>query len=1017
MKIGSYASSFIAGSRLAGLVLISILLSTPLSAQQYNFKNYTNEQLPSVNIYSSFQDSKGFMWFATDGGVARFDGYSFTTYTKNDGLGDNEVFDFMEDTRGRLWFQTANGKVSYYKEGVIWNSDTDSTLKAMDSNTAMSCILEDRRGNIWITNLDGIICVKKNGKVRRFSGREINLVYRRFFGPEMDLVHKLFELGQNTFLVADIHGLFKLTFDDSLQNVTDVKRFSYEPTTFHRFMKFQRLNEDEIVFKDDRVLFYGNLATDTFTKMNTFPFGTRILNVSVEDHDIWVGTTDGVVKYDLKTKKQTQAVLSDHAVTSCLRDREGNYWFTTYGHGVFFCTSMNVHCYTKKDGLRTDWVNCLVRDSSNVLWIGYGIGSNGAISYLKKSKLHDILLTNEAAFGGLETLSISFTPRDEVLVSTTMGAYLYRDNIKGVYYEYTRCAVEYPPGNVWMANSGRVYTIPRHAFNKFLIKPDWKTFQQMDSAYLHGRHANIEVKAPTVRPRKIFLTHDRELWIGTDQKLFKAEGDTLTPVGDRSLFTGGINDLLELKDRTLAVATSVDGVVMIKDKLHVKSITMENGLSSNICNAVDIDRDGTIWIGTSNGLNKVSGYPDSIRIEYFNIYDGLLANDITDLQVMNDTVWVASKSGISFFHKDISTRKSAAPLVYIQRMTIGGEPVSLDTRSPMVFKHNQNDVGILYTGLLYSNGDPLLYRYKLHSDDPWRYTRSTSVYLPQLNPDEYEFTVAAQGRFGQWSEEATIRFEINKPVWQSAIFIVSMILITLGLIGWITQAYINLQRKEFQRQHRVTLSELKSLRAQMNPHFLFNALNSIQGVLLKNNIETTQDYLGRFSKLMRLILDHSDKTAVTIREELESITNYLEIEQLRAGHEFQYKIEIEPELDIEKAEIPAMILQPFIENAIWHGFGHRKDGSELLVIRFGSIEDDLLVTITDNGIGRKKATALRKRNHKSKGIQLVRERIDILNSYADHKIELKIDDLEDEQGNHPGTRVSIRIPTATKNLI
>jgi LytS/YehU family sensor histidine kinase len=218
------------------------------------------------------------------------------------------------------------------------------------------------------------------------------------------------------------------------------------------------------------------------------------------------------------------------------------------------------------------------------------------------------------------------------------------------------------------------------------------------------------------------------------------------------------------------------------------------------------------------------------------------------------------------------------------------------------------------------------------------------------------------------------------------------------------------RQKEIERQHRVTISELKSLRAQMNPHFLFNALNSIQGVLLKQSVEVTQDYLGKFGKLMRTILDHADRSSISIKEELDSITNYLEIEQLRAN-QFQYHIDIDQSLDIYNREIPAMIVQPFIENSIWHGFAH-KDGDKQLLIKFtNGPEEETFIEIVDNGIGRKKAQSLRSSKHKSKGIQLVRERIDILNHKAERKIRIEIIDLEDSLGNHPGTKVIISIPS------
>jgi two-component sensor histidine kinase len=342
---------------------------------------------------------------------------------------------------------------------------------------------------------------------------------------------------------------------------------------------------------------------------------------------------------------------------------------------------------------------------------------------------------------------------------------------------------------------------------------------------------------------------------------------------------------------------------------------------------------------------------------------------------------------------------------------VAGNPIRVKDGQEVSLLHTENDVSITFTGLSYNNGDDIIYRYKLHPDDPWRFTRSNSVHLPELPSEHYQFTVSAKGRSGTWSDDAVISFTIAQSFWQTLWFKIVCAFALAGVLWLGMGAYVEQQKKEMRRQHRVTLSELRSLRAQMNPHFVFNALNSIQGVLLKNNLTTTQDYLSRFGKLMRTILDHSDKSSITISEELESIINYLEIEILRTNEQFQYKIEVDPALDTHNTEIPAMILQPFIENSIWHGFG-QKTGDNLLIIRFDlQGEDQVVITIEDNGIGRKKARELRTSTHRSKGVGLVQERIDILNLGSERKITLNVKDLEDEQGNSQGTRVSLTIPT------
>jgi two-component sensor histidine kinase len=739
--------------------------------------------------------------------------------------------------------------------------------------------------------------------------------------------------------------------------------------------------------------------------------GGNILNMHRDGSNYWMGTANGAVLYDLQNDKKLSAVLKDYQITGVVKDIEDNYWFTSYGGGIFFCTSLEMFSYTSQDGLISDQVTCLNKKQNGEIWLGFGMDGSkpGAyVSYIHHNKIHPVRLTNQPSFDRLITKQITFY-ENRKWITTTHGVFCLEENRHIVAFSYGRCLLEYPENMIWYGSGGSVFKNNRADYvrlGKNALSPE----ANQTGMFTIGL---VSLNKYMMKPKALYADLYGRVWAGAKEGLFQLQDTALIKVSpENSGVHAPVNDFVEMPDSTLVMATDGDGIVINKNNRWVMTINEDNGLSTNICKAVAIDPDGVLWVATHRGLNKISGYPDNVTVEYLTIFDGILSNDVSDVLIHDDTVWVATNKGLNFFHRKHVQRKTNSPRVYIDRITVKGVPVKINNDGDEIsLKYSENDIGIKYTGLLFSNGEPLLYRYKLHREDPWRFTKNTTVYLPELIAGDYEFIVSAKGLAGQWSQEASLTFSIKKPFWKTGLFIAAVIFITLGIIGWIANIYIDQQRKEMQRQHRVTLSELRSLRAQMNPHFLFNALNSIQGVLLKNNIETTQDYLGRFGKLMRLILDHSDKTTITIREELESITNYLEIEQLRAGHQFEYRIDIDPELSIESAEIPAMILQPFIENAIWHGFGHKRDGSDLLVIRFGMRNNDIIITITDNGIGRKRALALRKPNHKSKGLQLVKERIDILNYNNSRKIELKIEDLEDEHGNHPGTHVIIKIPS------
>ena len=204
----------------------------------------------------------------------------------------------------------------------------------------------------------------------------------------------------------------------------------------------------------------------------------------------------------------------------------------------------------------------------------------------------------------------------------------------------------------------------------------------------------------------------------------------------------------------------------------------------------------------------------------------------------------------------------------------------------------------------------------------------------------------------------------------------------------------------------------KMLRQQMNPHFIFNTLNSIQYFLLDEDTTSSLTYLSKFAKLMRIVLDNSQHTFIPIEDEIRGLKLYLELESLRFEESFDYEIEIDEDVNTFEYKIPALLIQPYVENSIRHGLLH-KQGKGFLFVRITKQEESLFLIIEDNGIGRKKAGEIKQNQgviQQSLGSKITEDRIQILNSLYSNEIDIQYVDLEDDQGNARGTRVEIRLP-------
>lgn len=207
--------------------------------------------------------------------------------------------------------------------------------------------------------------------------------------------------------------------------------------------------------------------------------------------------------------------------------------------------------------------------------------------------------------------------------------------------------------------------------------------------------------------------------------------------------------------------------------------------------------------------------------------------------------------------------------------------------------------------------------------------------------------------------------------------------------------------------------ELHALRAQMNPHFIFNCLNSIDYYIIKNETEKASDYLNRFSKLIRLILQNSRAEYVSLKDELEALKLYMEMESLRFDDRFEYLVRISASLQLENIEIPPLLLQPYVENAIWHGLAKKSKGKNRLDLTITRQNGLLHCRIEDNGIGREAAQKLKSEStskHRSMGMYITRDRLSALSRMQQSKADVVVTDLKNEDGSAAGTRVEISIP-------
>jgi hypothetical protein len=486
-------------------------------------------------------------------------------------------------------------------------------------------------------------------------------------------------------------------------------------------------------------------------------------------------------------------------------------------------------------------------------------------------------------------------------------------------------------------------------------------------------------------------------------------GSTIKPLQNR------IAAVCEDANHIIWVATSGEGLIAWRNGKLIKHITHNDGLTSNICRTLFYEN-GQLWVGTEKGLNKVHVLQPGFPIEKYTTSDGLSSDIINAVYVRNKKVFVGTPEGLTFFDEEKVTSQSRCDLRIVD-VSIGNKTFHPDD-APVTIPHEKNSIQFNYVGISFKSNGDIRYRYRLLGlDSNWTETRETILSFPALPSGEYVLEMQAINKFDVHSQVLTTPFTIEKLLHEKTGFRVLIGLLFLAVTGLLVSLIIRRIRKREQEKTVISkrIGELEQLsrKAQMNPHFIFNSLNSIQQYVMDADVAGANKFISGFSRLIRQTLDFSSKPEISLEEELDYLTNYLELEKTRLEDAFSWSVFIDESVLPSDYYIPPMILQPFVENSVRHGLRFRKDRGGKVTITVKREKDSLICILEDNGIGRKAAMqykSITPINYQSKGLSLTADRITMFNKEHEQKITMRIDDLEDDFHNSMGTRVTISFP-------
>jgi hypothetical protein len=535
--------------------------------------------------------------------------------------------------------------------------------------------------------------------------------------------------------------------------------------------------------------------------------------------------------------------------------------------------------------------------------------------------------------------------------------------------------------------------------------------------------ADMSVKDTLLKLRATCgVIYQKGYYIGTLGGLIAIDSATKKITALYNLFSslrGRITSIKRGNNGDLWIATSGSGLVHFKDGKVIGGLKEKDGLTSDICTSLYIDNN-LIWLGTNNGLNRIDLEKENPSITRFTSANGLAADFINAVLATDSSMCVGTAGGLTIFPKNLLTERSVCILHVLQ---VSENGVKLEPADSYSFSHDALNIQIDFTAISYKSAGDITYSYQLGGlDDKWNTTTTNFINFPTLPPGGYHLFLKATNKFGVVSDTATINIRILPPWWQTLLFRI-IALLTIGLIVLAVYRFNvkNIKRKEKTKrdiESRFAVLEQRALQAQMNPHFIFNYLNSIQTFILNFDAEGANNYLTTFASLIRQTLDNSMQPLINITSELKYLETYLDLEKLRFRDKFRYAIYIDDGIDLNNTMLPGMLLQPYVENSLRHGIQHRRDNEGFISVSAKKIDNQgIMYVIKDNGVGRKKAAEMRSSRHieyQSRGTSINDKRIATINSQFNINIWVKTEDIIDETAAVAGTIVSVFIPTLHK---
>lgn len=986
--------------RLAGVVLLFLSLSSV--SQNLRFEKFTTKNgLLSDEVYNVYQDKKGYLWIFTNYGAVKYNSVEFTPVLKNLPFNESFIYSFYENEEGRKWVANSNARI--YE--IV--SDSAVLVKGIDSITNK---LRSTVGEIVQLYVDEELKIHAMTKMHSyiFTPQENGIYKASRLNKKVNcdtLICDVKEVGSNQTLLAVFNVTKGIETTDlfrrsgkvyiSINTKKDPWLFEIDRESVVSPKCFKKFN-DEVYFSYQHRM--GKIYKKSL-KYIKFPAFVNNFTKDKNGH-LWVACYNGGL-YELNEQDSIINHYFENITVNCvLADSQNGLWASTDGHGLFHSANINNLSFNEQGALGGPIK--FLKKINNELLIADAKGDvyrvlNNQFIHIKESEEvgapSDIIKT-----GDNYIFSSTFNIEELVISPTTYTTAAHHHfNFPSAY----RLLGAGHDSVIFLYRRGISFLIKGRLTKRIEVNLKTYAFNIRKGAFIIGTEKGVYQYGPALPADPV--TKDKDLPIVNDT-LYQ-------PAFLKPTYNSIIKEVIKDTLGNYWFCSAGNGLFLLTADNQLSHFTEATGLPSNIINNICMD-DTRVLLSTNKGLF----YCDSKAVfkktaQWKCIYTGNVQNAV----FFEKKIYISTYNGLAIFNQ----------LNLNQHIQFNLAEVSVNSKqtTPSALKnlaYDKNNIELKFD-IIYFTDNTLKIKYDLAG--PYHDSRiidGKTLAFQNLAPGDYTLTAVPYMNNGD-ALKITIKISIVPAFWQRPVFFILLYIVFCAMIayvGWLMfKNYKKRQDKKITAEKLILEYKLIAIKAQINPHFVSNCLSAIQNLIVSNKLDAATLYIAKFGLLVRQILNFSSRSLVSLKEELEITRLNIDLEQLRLERNFSYDITVNPDIDQAAIFVPSLILNPIIENAVWHGLIPLKNTRPArLNIRIEKQDKMLLLIIEDNGVGNMSKGKKISNVRDSKGLKLTEQRLENINYLYNSTAKIIYEDLLNQDPTIQGTRVIIYLPVNLTGL-